>query len=62
MTFLRHALAAAGAMILATGLAQGQTLTVVNQGGAPAEAQRQAVFEPFSKETGIKITVDTYNQ
>ena len=62
MTFLRHALGAAGAMILATGLAQGQTLTVVNQGGAPAEAQRQAVFEPFSKETGIKITVDTYNQ
>ena len=63
MTFLRQTLSATvGALIVATGLAQAQTLTIVNQGGAPAEAQRQAIFEPFSKETGIKITVDTYNQ
>ncbi len=39
-----------------------QTVTIVNQGGAPAEAQRVAVFEPFSRETGIRVVVDTYNQ
>lgn len=52
----------AGAALLAAGAANAQTLTIVNQGGAPAEAQRQAIFEPFSKDTGIKIAVDTYNQ
>ena len=39
-----------------------QTLTVVTQGGAPGEVQRKLVFEPFSAETGIKITLDTFNQ
>jgi putative spermidine/putrescine transport system substrate-binding protein len=52
-----------GAVIaLSAAGAAAQTITVVNQGGAPAEAQRVAVFEPFMKETGLKIVVDTYNQ
>jgi putative spermidine/putrescine transport system substrate-binding protein len=39
-----------------------ESLTVVNQGGAPGEAQKVAVFDPFTAETGIEIVVDTYNQ
>jgi putative spermidine/putrescine transport system substrate-binding protein len=46
----------------ATDRAQAQTITLVNQGGAPGEAQKVAIFEPFTKETGIQIKVDTYNQ
>ena len=61
---LRRAIAAV--LLLAalgtTGLAQAQTITLVNQGGAPGEAQKVAIFEPFTKETGIQIKVDTYNQ
>lgn len=62
MTLSRPILPLVVAISLATGTAQSQTLTIVNQGGAPADAQRQAVFEPFTRETGIRITVDTYNQ
>ncbi|MBM6583533.1 ABC transporter substrate-binding protein [Microvirga sp. BT689] len=39
-----------------------EKLTVVNQGGAPGDAQRKAVFEPFTAKTGIGIVADTYNQ
>jgi putative spermidine/putrescine transport system substrate-binding protein len=39
-----------------------QRLTVVNQGGASGEAQRTAIFEPFSRSTGIPVVMDTYNQ
>ncbi|WFU71225.1 ABC transporter substrate-binding protein [Bradyrhizobium sp. CB2312] len=35
--------------------------TVVSWGGAFQVAQRKAFFEPFTKETGIKITEDEYN-
>ena len=62
---MRHLAFAAAAVGVAFGwasAASAQTLTVVNQGGAPAEAQRTAVFEPFTKETGIRINTDTYNQ
>lgn len=55
--------AAVGGLVgLAAAGAAAQTLTVVNQGGAPGEAQRVAVFEPFTRETGIRIATDTYNQ
>jgi putative spermidine/putrescine transport system substrate-binding protein len=33
----------------------GQTLTIGSWGGAYQEAQRKAFFEPFTRETGIKI-------
>ncbi len=55
-------LAFLGAAAIAGSAAEAQTLTLVNQGGAPADAQRVAVLEPFTKETGIQIKVDTYNQ
>lgn len=60
----RDVAAAALALALAAGSAHAQQrqVTVVNQGGAPAEAQRVAVFEPFSRETGIRVVVDTFNQ
>ncbi len=51
------ALVAAGPAV-----AQQRQVTLVNQGGAPADAQRVAVFEPFARETGIRVVVDTYNQ
>ena len=60
MTFL-HLLAATAATLVC-GAAGAQTLTLVNQGGAPADAERVAVLEPFTKQTGIQIKVDTYNQ
>jgi len=61
--FRKPAVGLALAVSLAGGVAQAQqTVTVVNQGGAPADAQRVAVFEPFSRETGIRVVVDTYNQ
>jgi putative spermidine/putrescine transport system substrate-binding protein len=53
------ALLLAGALALP---AAAQRLTVVNQGGASGDAQRSAIFEPFSRETGITIVTDTYNQ
>lgn len=55
-------LSAVAATAFAWSAVQAQTLTLVNQGGAPADAQRVAVLEPFTKETGIQIKVDTYNQ
>lgn len=42
--------------------ASAESLTVVNQGGSPGDAQKTAVFDPFTAETGIEILVDTYNQ
>jgi putative spermidine/putrescine transport system substrate-binding protein len=39
----------------ALGRAQGRELVVCSWGGAYQEAQRKAMFQPFEKETGIKI-------
>ncbi|WP_051448305.1 ABC transporter substrate-binding protein [Bradyrhizobium sp. WSM1417] len=36
-------------------------ITIVAGGGAMQAAQREAFFEPFTKESGIKITEDEYN-
>lgn len=60
MTFRTLITAATAGFLPVAALAE--TLTVVNQGGAPGEAQQTAVFTPFSEETGIEIVVDTYNQ
>ncbi|WP_035968429.1 ABC transporter substrate-binding protein [Bradyrhizobium sp. WSM1417] len=53
-------LAAITWLALEPALAAGQ-LTVVGPGGAMQVAQRKAFFEPFAKETGIKIVEDEYN-
>jgi len=39
-----------------------QTLSIVNNGGAVQEASRKAWYEPFSKETGVRIVEDNWNQ
>ena len=41
--------------------ASAETLTVVSWGGSYEQASRKAILEPFSKETGIEIRVETYN-
>ena len=62
MDALRLLLLTAAAAATIASAADAQTLTLVNQGGAPADAERVAVLEPFTKQTGIQIKVDTYNQ
>ena len=42
-------------------VASAETLTVVSWGGSYEQASRKAILEPFSKETGIEIRVETYN-
>jgi putative spermidine/putrescine transport system substrate-binding protein len=44
------------------GTPDGQTLTVVNQGGSSGDAQRVTMFEPFAAKSGVKIVTDVYNQ
>ncbi|UPJ26369.1 ABC transporter substrate-binding protein [Bradyrhizobium sp. CW1] len=39
----------------------GDQLTITAGGGALQASQRKALFQPFSKATGIKITEDEYN-
>ncbi|WP_108816108.1 ABC transporter substrate-binding protein [Loktanella sp. Alg231-35] len=53
-------------MILLTGPAASaawadETLTIVSWGGVYEQAQRQAIFDPFSKATGITIENVTYS-
>lgn len=57
----REALAAAAGVIVALpayirpGWAQTKRLVVVNTGGAMGEAKRRALYDPFTKATGIEI-------
>ncbi|WP_311966942.1 ABC transporter substrate-binding protein [Bradyrhizobium australiense] len=48
-------------MLLAKPAFAGDQLTVTSGGGSFQQAQRKAVFEPFSKSTGIKVTDDEYS-
>ena len=57
------AIAGAGVMALAMGTSapsSGQELTVTSWGGSFQAAQRKVYFEPFVKETGIKIREDEW--
>src|SRR5690606_28086804 len=59
-SFNRRAFILTGIVALGTSLASTpsraeETLVVVGQGGSYQEAQRKAFFEPFTKETGIRI-------
>ncbi|GMG84833.1 ABC transporter substrate-binding protein [Paralimibaculum aggregatum] len=52
--------------VLAFGLADrvyaGETLRIVNNGGAVAEASREAWYEPFAAERGVEIVEDNWSQ
>ena len=47
-------------LLLASPLAA-EELTVVSWGGAYQDAQRQAIFEPYMKETGVRLVEDSWN-
>lgn len=61
----KSALLMAGAAAIGLSLAlpafAAESLTVVSWGGSYQESQRKAFFEPFMKETGIKITEGEYS-
>ncbi|RWE20828.1 MAG: ABC transporter substrate-binding protein [Mesorhizobium sp.] len=63
--FYRSSLAALalsiGTLILANPGVAADQLTITSWGGATQAAERQAWFEPFTKETGIAITEDEYS-
>jgi putative spermidine/putrescine transport system substrate-binding protein len=49
-------------LALAAGQATAETLNIVNNGGSVGKAQRVAIFDPFTAETGITIVDDNFNQ
>jgi putative spermidine/putrescine transport system substrate-binding protein len=51
----------AAAALLAAGVASAEQLTVTSWGGALQDAQRKTFFEPFAKETGIKMQEDQWS-
>ncbi|MBZ9603072.1 ABC transporter substrate-binding protein [Phyllobacterium chamaecytisi] len=51
----------AGMLATAETAFAGDQLTVTSSGGAYQEAQRKAIFEPFVKATGIKLTEDEWS-
>ncbi len=54
-------LALAGLLAMAnTSFAQ-ETMTITGYGGAAQESQRKAYFEPFTKETGVKILEEEWS-
>ena len=54
--------AALAALALSAGAALAEeTLTITGGGGALQESMRKAFMEPYSKETGVKITEDEYS-
>ena len=62
MTAFRNLRRTATVACLGLGVvASAETLTVVSWGGSYEQASRKAILEPFSKETGIDIRVETYN-
>ncbi len=53
--------AAAAALVTVAGPAAARDLTITSWGGAYQAAQRELYFEPFQKETGIKLVEDTWD-
>ena len=61
MNRLLSAVVVGGLCWLAMGGAAAEgTLTVTSWGGSYGESQRKAYFEPFSKETGVKVLADEW--
>lgn len=54
-TLVLTSIVALGTSLASTASRAEETLVVVGQGGSYQEAQRKAFFEPFTKETGIKV-------
>lgn len=50
-----------GALALAKPAFAGDQLTIVSGGGAYQAAERKVYFEPYAKQTGVKITEDEFN-
>ncbi|MCG2623020.1 ABC transporter substrate-binding protein [Arthrobacter sp. I2-34] len=69
MTWASIAIAASAGLVLAgcgapasgSGSTETQTVTVVDGGGAYHDAMAKAVYEPFEKETGIKVVSQSYD-
>lgn len=56
----RHGILAAGAaVVILAGTASAQDLTISVWGGSYAEEFRETVVEPFEKEYGVKVTLET---
>ncbi|RXG90926.1 ABC transporter substrate-binding protein [Bradyrhizobium vignae] len=52
---------ATGVLAPATPVFAGDQLTITSFGGPSQDANRKAIFEPFSKESGIKVNEDVFN-
>ena len=52
---------AAAALAAGTGLAWARDLTVVSWGGAYQDAQKEVYFEPFRKQTGIRLIDESWD-
>jgi putative spermidine/putrescine transport system substrate-binding protein len=64
MTILSRLLAGSALALCATAMAataQARDLTVVSWGGAYQDAQKEVYFEPFTKETGIKMLDEAWD-
>ncbi|MGB3416384.1 MAG: polyamine ABC transporter substrate-binding protein [Mesorhizobium sp.] len=66
MTDTRHGIGVAGLVMasllaVATVASAEETMTITGYGGAAQESQRKAYFEPFSKETGVKILEEEWS-
>ncbi len=59
-TLVALALALSATSLCAT-RAPADDLTVISFGGAVQKAQKKAYYEPFTKETGIKVIAGEYN-
>ncbi|MBX9749181.1 MAG: ABC transporter substrate-binding protein [Roseococcus sp.] len=62
ITHGRRGLLAAPVLLAAPAAAQQRSLTIVNNGGAVAEASRRAWYEPFARERGVRIVEDSWSQ
>jgi len=60
MSFNCKLTATCAAMIMTSGAWAAQ-LTVINYGGALADAQQAAFVEPFKKETGTDVVASSYS-
>ncbi len=59
--FVTRLLAGAAISLIGMSAAAAADLTVVSWGGAYQESQRKAFIEPFTSETGAKVTEEEYN-
>lgn len=61
MSIARNIAIAAFGLILASGAARADGITITSWGGTYQDGQRVTYFEPFTAKTGTKITEETYS-